>query len=208
MDRPTERPPDRPPDWLPDSLTDWPPERPYSYLIFLCREFWDDLSESPGNHSHCNYEHSLDEFWVDFFQLPGNRIPCICFWCLYAENLNQFSDYFYEWHSNYIHCILFHVQKNPLQNLLALDSLYLSHFLTEWAEILRAYSLSGKFRFRHKTVILQHCSIACTPTESPSPKQPISQPFLNRFDWNFEWLLSRWKGLSLESTVWIQLQPF
>ena len=130
------------------------PDRPYSYLIFLCREFWDDLSESPGNHSHCNYEHSLDEFWVDFFQLPGNRIPCICFWCLYAENLIQFSDYFYEWHSNYIHCILFHVQKNPLQNLLALDSLYLSHFLTEWAEILRAYSLSGKFKFRHKTVIL------------------------------------------------------
>ena len=74
-------------------------DRPYSYLIFLCREFWDDLSESPGNHSHCNYEHSLDEFWVDFFQLPSNRIPCICFWCLYAENLNQFSDYFYEWHS-------------------------------------------------------------------------------------------------------------
>ena len=196
-------------------------------------EFWDNLFQLLGNHIPCIriwffYVESFEMTFLSHLVITVIAIMNIVlmsfestfFSCLVIAFLAFVSNAFmqrilFSFQITFMSGIVitfiaffFTYKKNPLQNLLALDSLYLSHFLTEWAEILRAYSLSGKFKFRHKTVILQHCSIACTPTESPSPKQPISQPFLNGFDWNFEWLLSRWKGLSLESTVWIQLQPF
>ena len=33
-------------------------------------------------------------------------------------------------------------------------------------------------------------------------KQPISQPFLSEFTWNFAWWFTRLKGSSLEATEW------
>ena len=78
--------------------------------------------------------------------------------------------------------VVFHA---VLQNLKTLCGLYLSHFSTDWAEILRDCFLGGKDpSYRFKTVTLQHCSIPCSAAESLNTLWPISKPFLNRLNWN------------------------
>ena len=60
--------------------------------------------------------------------------------------------------------VVFHA---ALPNLYALCGLYLSHFSTDWAEILHDCSLGGKDQvYRVKTMTLQHCSIPCRAAES------------------------------------------
>ena len=59
-----------------------------------------------------------------------------------------------------------------------------------------------RIKSRVHTLTLQHCSILCSAAESLNTVQPISQPFLNGFSWNFAWWLSRLKGSSLQPKQW------
>ena len=65
-------------------------------------------------------------------------------------------------------------------------------------------TLYGKrIKSRVKTVLpLQHCSIQCSAAESLNTLQPISQPFLNGFSWNWAWLFLRFKQSSLDTKQW------
>ena len=78
--------------------------------------------------------------------------------------------------------------------------LYLSHFSTDWAEILHDCYLGGKDEVCRQNIdpaALQYSMQRCRISN-----QTITQPFLIRLSLNLAWLLRRCKQSSLDTKQW------
>ena len=85
--------------------------------------------------------------------------------------------------------------------------LYLSHFSTEWAEILHDCYLGGKDEVCRQNIdpaALQYSMQRCRISN-----WTITMPFLNLLRWNFSGWLFTWRGSFLKISIfWSPLSPF